>query len=64
LPVTRFGHVAALVRLADELDEDFRRGDPKVAKKLKIREDSKFFWQFNQRIQAVPPIPASREILF
>jgi hypothetical protein len=64
LPVTRFGHavVAALVRLADELDEDFRRGDPKVAKKLGISEDSKFYWQFNQRIQAVRPDRATREI--
>jgi len=54
--------VAALVRLADELDEDFRRGDPKVAKKLGIAKDSKFFWKFNQRILSVTPDPDTREI--
>jgi hypothetical protein len=54
--------VAALVRLADELDEDFRRGDPKVASKIGIGEGSKFFWRFNQRILSVTPDPKSREI--
>ena len=54
--------VAALVRLADELDEDFRRGDPKVASKMGIGEGSKFFWRFNQRILSVTPNPQSREI--
>jgi hypothetical protein len=42
--------VAALVRLADELDEDFRRADPVVYRRLAIEEESRFFWEFCQRI--------------
>lgn len=54
--------VAALVRLADELDEDYRRADPKVAEKIGIGEDSQFFWAFCQRTLSVRPDRKSLEI--
>lgn len=54
--------VAATVRLADELDEDHRRGDPEVARKIGISKDSEFYWQFCQRILAVRPDRSAREI--
>jgi hypothetical protein len=54
--------IAALVRLADELDEDHRRADPNVAKKLNIGEEAQFFWQFCQRILAIRPDRKSQSI--
>jgi hypothetical protein len=47
--------VAALVRLADELDEDFRRGNPQVAQRVQIPAESEFFWEFCQRVISVRP---------
>jgi hypothetical protein len=54
--------VAALVRLADELDEDYRRADPKVAAQLGIADASKFYWAFSQRILATRPDRQRQEI--
>ncbi|MDI1480411.1 HD domain-containing protein [Polyangium sp. y55x31] len=48
--------VCALVRLADELDEDYRRGDEGLFKKRDIEKrypDSVQYWRFNQRIPSV-----------
>jgi hypothetical protein len=47
--------IAALVRLADELDEDFRRADPIVQRRLTLPADSKFFWEFCQRVRGIRP---------
>jgi hypothetical protein len=49
--------VAALVRLADELDEDHRRADPILQQRLenKLPPDSRFFWLFCQRVRGVRP---------
>jgi len=47
--------VAALVRLADELDEDYRRGDPILQSRLKLPPESMFFWRFCQRVTGVHP---------
>ncbi len=52
--------VAALVRLADELDEDARRADPAVEAKMNLSEPSKFYWRFNQCVRGVRPDPSSR----
>jgi len=54
--------IAALVRLADELDEDYRRADPVVAQRIKIPEESNFFWLFCQHIQGIRPNLRSHEI--
>jgi hypothetical protein len=54
--------VAALVRLADELDEDHRRASPVVAKRIGIAEGSEFYWAFCNRILAVVPLRESLEI--
>jgi hypothetical protein len=54
--------VAALVRLSDELDEDFRRADPRVAAHIGIADSSQFFWAFSQRIHAIRPDRQRREI--
>src|ERR1700761_4105501 len=45
--------IAALLRLADELDEDSRRADPHVMKKLNLPATSEFFWEFSQRISGI-----------
>lgn len=47
--------IAALVRLADELDEDFRRADPILQGRLQLPEDSNFFWEFCQRVKGIRP---------
>lgn len=47
--------VAALVRLADELDEDYRRADAILQRRLNLPSDSGFFWIFCQRVRAVRP---------
>lgn len=54
--------IASLVRLADELDEDYRRADPIVAGRLQLPEGSKFFWQFCQRISGIQPDQQKQEI--
>lgn len=55
--------IAALVRLADELDEDHRRADPEVQRKKKLPEESEFFWRFCQRIQGIRPEQSQRSIM-
>lgn len=47
--------VAALVRLSDELDEDYRRADPILQAKLNPPASSDFFWRFCQRVRGVRP---------
>jgi hypothetical protein len=54
--------VAALVRLSDELDEDYRRADPKVAAEIGIADDSRFYWAFSQRILGTRPNRQRQEI--
>ena len=54
--------IAALVRLADELDEDFRRANPAAQDKLDLPEASVFFWQFCQRVRGIRPDLRSRSI--
>lgn len=54
--------IAALVRLADELDEDFRRADPDLQRRLNIPEESRFFWEFCQRINGIKPDLISHNI--
>ena len=56
--------VAALVRLADELDEDHRRADPHVAEKLDLPPESVFFWEFCQRIEGIRVDSETKEIRF
>lgn len=56
--------IAALVRLADELDEDSRRADLKLQERLNIPESSLFFWRFCQRIQGIMPIFSNKKIQF
>lgn len=47
--------IAALVRFADELDEDFRRADTSLQQKLQISGESLFYWQASQRILGIAP---------
>lgn len=47
--------IGALVRLADELDEDNRRADPILQRHLELPEDSQFFWLFCRRIRGIRP---------
>jgi hypothetical protein len=47
--------IAALVRLADELDEDSRRADPIIERRIDVSDDSKFYWRFSQRILGIQP---------
>ncbi len=62
--------ICALVRLADELDEDQRRADPELARKKRIEDEQKypgseFYWRFSQRIPGIdipPPGQLLREI--
>ena len=56
--------LAALVRLADELDEDIRRGDPALREKLDLPQASEFYWDFNSRIRGVNIDHTRREIVF
>jgi len=45
--------IAALVRLADELDEDYRRA-PQLARDItQIPQGSDFYWLFNRRISGI-----------
>ena len=54
--------IAALVRLADELDEDYRRADPDLQRRLNVPEESRFFWEFCQRINGIKPDLGSHDI--
>jgi hypothetical protein len=56
--------VAALVRLADELDEDHRRADSILQQRLKLPAESTFFWLFCQRVRGVRPNLMSKRIDF
>lgn len=47
--------IAALVRLADELDEDYRRADPVLQSRLNLPVESEFFWRFCQRVRGIRP---------
>jgi hypothetical protein len=54
--------MAALVRLADELDEDFRRADPLLQSRLDLPAESRFYWEFCQRIRGIQPVKAAHRI--
>lgn len=54
--------IAALVRLADELDEDYRRADPIVQKRLALQDGSRFYWEFCQRINGIQADYSSHDI--
>jgi hypothetical protein len=54
--------IAALVRLADELDEDYRRADPVLQKRADIPESSHFYWEFCRRISGIRPDRPKHEI--
>ncbi len=56
--------IAALVRLADELDEDHRRADDILQQRLDLPEESRFFWLFCQRVWGVRPNLVSKRIDF
>lgn len=56
--------IAALVRLADELDEDHRRADPILQQHLNLPPESKFFWLFCQRVRGVRPNLLAKRIDF
>lgn len=56
--------IAALVRLADELDEDFRRADDILAKRIALPPTSEFYWRFCQRISGIQPRLQDHEIHF
>jgi hypothetical protein len=54
--------IAALVRLADELDEDYRRADPVLQDRADIPESSHFYWEFCRRIWGIRPYRPKHEI--
>jgi hypothetical protein len=54
--------IAALVRLADELDEDKRRADSLVQSELQVPDESRFYWEFCQRISGIVPRFETRDI--
>jgi hypothetical protein len=56
--------IAGLVRLADELDEDYRRADPVLQRRLLIPPESDFFWLFCQRVRGIRPILVRKQINF
>ena len=49
----RHKYLSALLRLADELDEDFRRADERVRNRAEIPEESEIFWVINSRITGI-----------
>ena len=55
-------YLAALLRLADELDEDHRRAKSRIFINSNIPESSIIFWLINLRIQAVKIDKASQKI--
>ncbi|MDC0715686.1 HD domain-containing protein [Nannocystis bainbridge] len=58
----RIRRVAALVRLADEIDEDAQRAPADLEAKMQLPEASRFFWAFNQRVLGVAPDPNRKHI--
>lgn len=72
----RIRTIAALVRLSDELDEDQRRAPHSLQWKMSppiavpsdledtqlLPEESKFYWDFNQRVRGVLPDPQRKTI--
>jgi hypothetical protein len=54
--------IAALVRLADELDEDSRRADKDLMEKANIPAESRFYWEFCQHISGIVADPSNLEI--
>jgi hypothetical protein len=54
--------VAALVRLADELDDDYRRADATLEERLNPTDESRFFWRAAQCIRGILPVRRSRQI--
>jgi len=72
----RIRAIAALVRLADELDEDHRRAPANLQQKMEpgglapldledlqlFPKESRFFWTFNQRIRGIKPDSQKRLI--
>lgn len=55
-------YLAALLRLADELDEDFRRAKKRIFDKILLPEDSLIYWLINLSIQSVAAVPEASEI--
>lgn len=56
--------IAALVRIADELDEDIRRADRHLQAKLELPAESTFYWRFNQCVRGVKVDRESRDVVF
>ena len=56
--------IAALVRLADELDEDIRRADPTLESKLELPNEAQFYWRFCQRVIGVHADSNKKDITF
>jgi hypothetical protein len=53
LHVVRPRFIAALVRLADELDEDYRRAPQSAEQLTQLPKGSSFYWRFCQRISGI-----------
>ncbi len=58
----RLKYLAALLRLADELDEDSRRAKSRVFQKLHLPEESVIYWLINMHILSIKPLLASKSI--
>lgn len=56
----RLSYLAALLRLADELDEDLRRAKHRIFNKILLPDDSVIYWLINMSILAVRPLPKSK----
>lgn len=54
--------LAALLRLADELDEDFQRAEERVKRKIELPLKSEIFWEVPQRIKGIDPNPEKEAI--
>lgn len=55
-------HLAALLRLADELDEDHRRSNTRVFQKMSLEPESEIYWMMNRGVQSITPIPDQESI--
>jgi hypothetical protein len=55
--------VAALVCLADELDQDYRRASELAGTRRSLPEGSLFFWRFRQRISGIRAEPFAHRIV-
>jgi hypothetical protein len=51
-------YLASLLRLADELDEDYRRAKWRIFDKIFLPEDSLIYWLVNLTIASVEPSPS------